>query len=201
MTNSRKYTITEFRAAIAEVGASPAAIAAYLSCTRGTVYRYLRKFPELKAEFEAQRGEVVGERAQYPKEVFVQAIAGSFGIKSTIAERVGCHRNTVENALERWPELRDLLDAQRSGLVAAAVSALAVDVRSPESKGHQQAYMFVLKTLGKDEGFTERQEVTGADGAGLFDLPEDVRQQIAAAGLDAKLVLQHFIEMVRGMGA
>jgi len=72
-----------------------------------------------------------------------------------------------------------------------------VDIETPASEGHQRAYMFVLRTLGKDEGFTERTEVTGADGAGLLDLSPETVKLIESMGLDMSEVARQFEAMVK----
>lgn len=195
------FDLRHFRETIEQVGASPAAIARAIGCSRGTVYTYLRRYPELKAAFEQKRGAAVVDQAQFSKEAFEQAIRDSFGVKATVAAMVGCSRQTVDNALERWPELREQLDSARSRLIAVATGALANDVSDPRSDGHQRAYMFVLKTLGKDEGFAERQEVTGADGAALFDLSPEVRKLVEDMGLDVSEVARQFEHMVRTAAA
>jgi hypothetical protein len=61
--------------------------------------------------------------------------------------------------------------------------------------------MFVLKTLGKDEGFVERTEMTGADGAALMDVSPDVLQSIKDAGLNVAEVLKNFAAMVQAGAA
>lgn len=195
--NQRRFEIGEMRRAIDEVGASPKLIAARLGCTRSTVYAYVRKYPEIKAAYEAARGGQVEEKAQFTKEAFETAIRDSHGVKAAVAAAVGCSRQTVDNALERWPDLHEALDAARSGLVAAAVSALATDIKDAKSDGHQRAYMFALRTLGKDEGFTERTEVTGADGVGLFDLSDETVRLIERMGLDTSQVAKQFEQMVK----
>lgn len=197
MVNTKRFDVLHVRRVIERVGASPSKIAAELGCTRGAVYGYLRRYPELKAAFEAARGAAVDERAQFSKEAFEVAIAKSHGVKAAVAAAVGCSRATVDNALNRWPELAEKLDAARSGLVGMAVSALATDVQTPASEGHQRAYMFVLKTLGKDEGFTERSEVTGADGAPLLDLSPETMRLLQRMGLDMSQVSRQFEAMVR----
>jgi hypothetical protein len=201
MKKQQKFDITDFRRAIDEVGADPTQIAARLHCSRGTIYTYLRKYPELKTAFEMRRGGQVEERAQFSKEAFEKAIKDAHGIKAAVAGAVGCSRQTVENALERWPDLREQLDAARSGLVGKAVSALVTDIEHPVNDGHQRAYMFVLRTLGKDEGFSERTEVTGADGAGLLDLPPETVKLIEAMGLDMREVAKQFSGMVKAAAA
>lgn len=195
MSNQRKYDVGSIRRAIEAVGASPAAIADHLGCARSTVYGYLRRYPELKETFEDARGETVDERVQYTREAFERAIDGSYGVKASVAAAVGCSRQTVDNAFERWPDLREKFDAQRSLLVSNAVSALASDITNHESDGHVRAYMFVLKTLGKDEGFVERSEVTGADGEALIS-PE-VARLISAMGMDSSEVVRQFEAMVK----
>jgi hypothetical protein len=55
--------------------------------------------------------------------------------------------------------------------------------------------------LGKDEGFVERSEVTGADGAALMDVSPDVLQSIKDAGLNVAEVLKNFAAMVQAGAA
>lgn len=197
MGNTRRFDLSHVIDVVKQVGASPAKIAAELGCSRGTVYGYLRRYPALREAFEAARGEPVDDRAQFSKEAFEAAIKKSHGVKAAVAAAVGCSRATVDNALNRWPELAEQLEAARAGLVSMAVSALAVDVQTPASEGHQRAYMFVLKTMGKDEGFTERSEVTGADGAPLLDLSPETVRLIEQMGLDMSQVSRQFEAMVR----
>ncbi len=189
----RKYGITEFRLAIERVGASPTLIARELNCATGTVYSYLKRYPELKAVYEAVKGGAVEDKPQFPKEVFEKAIKESYGVKSSVAAAVGCSRQTVDNALERWPELKEQFDSARSTLVSKATSALVSEIDRPGCEGHTRAYMFVLKTLGKDEGFVERSEVTGADGAALLDISPEIAKQVQSLGLNLNEVLKHFL--------
>lgn len=199
---TQKYDITDFRRAIAdpEIGADPTKISERIGCSRGTVYTYLRKYPELKTAFEARKGEGIKEQAQFSKEAFEAAIKKAHGVKAAVAGAVGCSRQTVENALERWPDLQERLDVARSGLIGDAVSALKKDIDTPLNDGHQRAYMFVLKTLAKEE-FTERQEVTGADGAGLLDLPPETVRLVEAMGLDIGEIKKQFVGMVKAAAA
>lgn len=201
MKKQRKFEIADFRRAIDEVGANPTEIAARLHISRGTVYSYLRKYPELKTAFEARKGGQVEDRKQFSKEAFEKAIQESHGIKAAVAGAVGCSRQTVDNYLRDNPDLVEMMDAARSGLVGKAVSALVKDIEHPESDGHQRAYMFALRTLGKDEGFTERSEVTGADGAGLLDLDAGTVKLIEKMGLDLGEIGKQFAGMVKAAAA
>jgi len=191
--NQRKYEIADFKRAIDEVGADPAQIAARLTCSRGTIYTYLRKYPELKAAFEARKGGAVQEQVLFSKERFEMAIKDSMGIKTGIAQRVGCSRQTVENALERWPDLQELIADERSSIIDLAETKLMQQV----SGGELRAILFTLETLGKDRGWTKRTEVTGAGGEKLLGLSPDVAKMIEMMGLDMSEVVRQFESMVK----
>lgn len=190
MANKRKHDIAEIRMAMREAGGSVSKAAKLLGCQRSTVYGYLRKYPDLASE-------PVMDKAQYPREAFEAAIRGSHGIKAVVAERVGCSRNTVDNAMERWRDLAEMLDAERSKLVSMAVSGVVSDIESTDSDVRQRAYLFVLKTIGKNDGFTERTEVTGADGQALFNLSPETVQLAKAMGMDMSEVARQFEKMVQ----
>lgn len=182
-----------FRLAIEKVGTRASALAAELGISRTTVYAYLNKYPALKDAFEGARGEAVDERAQFSREAFVKAIEGSRGIKTTIAARMGCSRQTVDNALERWPELRAALKDERESIVDLAENKLLKAVANDDMR----AVLFVLETLGKDRGWSKRTEVTGADGGALFGLSAEVQGMIQSMGLDVSEVVRQFEAMVR----
>lgn len=188
---ARKYSITEIRMAIEEAGASQAAIARILGCTRGTVYSYLKRYPELKERFEAMKGKPIADSPQYAKEAFETAIKGSRGIKTAIVARVGCSKQTLENAIQRWPELGVMIDDERASIVDLAESKLLQQVNNNEIR----AILFTLETLGKDRGWSKRTEVTGKDGAALLDIPADLVKQIQSSGLDLVAVLREFVAM------
>ena len=198
MARGSKYDLTSFRKAIIENAPDKQAIADAVGCTRSTVYSYIKKYPELAKAYESASGEVApdGVRARSDEQV-VAAIKGSMGVIATVASRLGVHRDTVKNYLRQSPELSDLFDAEKSSLISDASGALAADVRNPNSDGHQRAYMFVLKTWGKDEGFVERTEVTGADGGHLLELSPDVLAQAHDLGLDMSEVVRQFEKLVR----
>ena len=191
MSNRKRYDVASIRQAIADVGADPAAIAEVLGCTRSTVYAYIRRYPEVKAAFEAARDVPVADKALYSKEAFIKAIEGSRGIKSAIAEMVGCSRGTVDNAIQRWPELERMIDDERDSIVDLAEARLlgAVD------EGDMRAIIFTLETLGKARGWTKRTELTGADGAALIN-PE-MGRLIGMLGLDVKKVMASLQQMLR----
>lgn len=197
---AKKYSVADFRLAIEKAGASPAAIARELDCTRSTVYAYLKRFPELKAAYESVKGGEVEEKPQFPKESFEKAIKLSFGVKSAVAYMVGCSKTTVDNALKRWPDLQEQFDTASASLVGMATAALVDDIQDRSSPGHQRAYMYTLTTKGGDEGFRERKEITGANGSPLLDISPDIAEQVKKLGLNLNEVLAHFLSFPKPEG-
>jgi DNA-binding phage protein len=203
MAGKREYDLASIRKAIEEHG-TITAIAYALGCQRATVYSYLRKYPELQAAFDKKNGgekSIVAasddSRTAHTIEAVLAAINKSRGIKASVASALGCSRQTVDNYLKRWPQLKESLEAERAALIQIASNALVADVNNAESRGHQAAYMFVLKTIGKDEGFIERSEVSGPDGKSLFELPPDVIQLAHVIGFDWAAVGTQLAQMIR----
>jgi hypothetical protein len=69
-------------------------------------------------------------------------------------------RNTVLAYRKRWKAVDDAILSKRRELVDLSEMAL----RGAVLRGEPWAVTFALKTLGKDDGFTERTELTGKDG-------------------------------------
>ena len=101
----------------------------------------------------------------YTKHTVEQVIAaiGEAHTKTAVAERLGCSRNTVLNYCRRWATVAAAFEQERACLVDLAEGGL----RDALIEKQPWAISFTLRTLGKDEGYTERQEVTGKDGGPL----------------------------------
>lgn len=196
MAGKRQFSIAEVKEAIKGSAGNVSLVASRLSCERSTVYRYLKKYAELSAAFDAEDGTVQG-RPQYPVENFERAIEGSHGIIAVVAQRVGCSRGTVENALERWPHLRDLLKESREDLVDAGESAVVTTLHSDDEKLKFEAAKYITKTLGKERGWSERKELTGANGEALFTVPDDVMAAAVIVGIDLPQAWEKFLTMIR----
>lgn len=92
-------------------------------------------------------------------EQVVAAIAEAH-TKTAVAKRLGCSRTTVLAYCKRWATVTAAFEQERAELVDMAEGGLRDALNSKEP----WAITFTLKTLGKDEGYTERQELTGKDG-------------------------------------
>lgn len=130
--------------------------------------------------------------ARVTKATVAAAIKGSRGVKSVIAARLGCARNTVYNYLDRWPDLQTLLDDESEALVDTAEVMLASAVAS----GDIRAITFTLATKGKARGYSQRTEITGADGGALVIAP-DVLAAMGRLGLETSDVVREFEALIR----
>ena len=107
---------------------------------------------------------------RYTVKQVVKAVEGTFGVKQVACNRLGCVRATLDNYIARHPAVAVAYQHERGRLVDMAQSKLAEMVNA----GDAWAVKFVLATLGKHEGFVERQELTGAEGGPIVVSWDDI---------------------------
>lgn len=76
---------------------------------------------------------------------------------------LGCSAETVRNYAKKYPTVDAALRAKRRELVDLAEMSL----RRAIVNGEGWAVAMTLKTLGRDDGYVERQEISGTDGGPL----------------------------------
>jgi len=89
----------------------------------------------------------------------IEAVDGSGGIKTTIAQKLAVHRHTVDNYLERWATVRQAYEdeVERVGDMAEMTLLKAI------KDGDTGAAKWYLSRVRRGK-FSERQEITGAEG-------------------------------------
>jgi hypothetical protein len=97
--------------------------------------------------------------AQHDLKTVLEAVEKGITVTGT-ARVLGVTRQTIENYRHRWATLDHLILSKRRELVEYAEMGL----RGAVLRGEPWAIAFALKTLGKDDGYTERHEVTGKAG-------------------------------------
>ena len=85
------------------------------------------------------------------------------GNVASIARALGVSWGTVWNRIQESQPLQAKLKEARESMIDDAESALY----DRALKGDTTALIFFLKTQGKNRGYTERQEVTGANGSAI----------------------------------
>ena len=106
---------------------------------------------------------------RYSQARVIDAIKAAKGIKATAAANLKCSRQTVTNYIDRYPAVKEAYQEARDTSLDLAESKLIALVEREE----WPAIRFLLITLGKDRGFTERSEIQQIGG----DL-EAIRQQL-----------------------
>ena len=90
----------------------------------------------------------------------ITAIEKSGGIKTTIAKRLGVHRHTIDNYLERFPTAKQ---AYENEVESIGDMAETVIISALQDKDIATAKWYANNKL-KDRGYVIRQEHTGKDG-------------------------------------
>ena len=110
----------------------------------------------------------------YTAEQVIAAISGSGGIKAIIAERLGCHRHTVDRYIANFPTVRDAWEQESETVVDYAETLLVTNIRLGLKRQREtnepvdaSDARWMLDRKGKNRGYATRQEVTGADGGDL----------------------------------
>lgn len=97
---------------------------------------------------------------QYTAQQVIDAIKDSGGNMSIVAKRLGCDRSTVARYAQRYVTIREALQ-QADEAVTDLAESKAIKLINEE---YWPAIMHRLNTKGKARGYSERKELTGADG-------------------------------------
>ena len=93
----------------------------------------------------------------------IDALSRTKGMVYLAAKMLGCSHTTIYNYAKRHPTVQRAIDANRGEVVDVAELKLYEAIQA----GEHWAVAFALRTIGKNRGYTERQEVTGADGGNI----------------------------------
>ena len=150
--------------------------------TRARAKSTAKKAPKAKPDIEISKEEKAQERTRLGKAAMLEALKASLGVVSTAAKKVGisreCHRKWMLGDEEYAEGVRsvnlDAVDFGRSMLyqqMRGEYYREKVDKKGERtiyrSAPDTRAIIFFLETQGKDEGFSKRQELTGANGSPL----------------------------------
>lgn len=116
----------------------------------------------------------VGSKQIFTAQQVIDAIPGTGGIMELVAKNLGCDRATVWRYSKRYATVQQAL-VQADESVTDLAEAKAIKLINAE---HWPAIMHRLSTKGKGRGYTERHEVTGAEGgplAVMIYLPDNGR--------------------------
>lgn len=100
---------------------------------------------------------------KYTNAQILDAIKSVNGMVYLAARSIGCDPQTIYNRMNKYPTIRQAVDNARGEVVDIAEQKF----RQAITNGEPWAVAMALKTLGKNRGYVERQEVTGADGGAI----------------------------------
>jgi hypothetical protein len=107
---------------------------------------------------------------KFTAEQMIEAIAGSGGIMSTIAKRIGADWYTAQKYITEHPTVKAAYDAERQSILDLCESVVFRNVQiAQESQrngdsGDTSDAKWVLSRLGKERGYTTGHEVSGPEG-------------------------------------
>ncbi len=105
----------------------------------------------------------MGNRNKYTAEQMIDALRKTRGMKGPAAKILNCTYNTVSSYADRYPTVAAVIAEEREMMTDVAELALARAIQG----GEAWAVCFYLKTIGKERGYVERQEVTGKNGGAV----------------------------------
>lgn len=90
-------------------------------------------------------------------EDIIRALKETMGKVYLAAERLNCHHSTIYDRAKQFASVQSCMDHARG----RAVDTAEIGLMKAVQEGEAWAICFTLKTLGKDRGYVERQQVTG----------------------------------------
>ena len=93
--------------------------------------------------------------AAFGEQKVVEALTACRGNIQQTAARLGVNRRTIHRWMEKSPTLR----ARRDGLREKILDKAEENVFAALDRDNLRVSMFILRTLGKNRGYTERREV------------------------------------------
>ena len=108
---------------------------------------------------------------KYSDKAIATALVEASGLVYIAAAALGCAPNTIYNRAKAVAAIAETIDNQRGKFLDTA----EVKLRQALLAGEPWAIQFVLRTLGKDRGYSERFEHTGRDGGAIAfaDMTDD----------------------------
>lgn len=102
-------------------------------------------------------------KKQYTLDEMSAALTRNNGRIYTTARELNITARAIYNRIDAHPELQDVINDARGYIIDLAESTLESNIKN----GDTAAAIWVTRTLGKERGYTERQEITGKDGGAI----------------------------------
>lgn len=97
---------------------------------------------------------------RYTDDQIIEALRKSGGLAYSAARLLGCPASTVLRRINKSAKLKAVQDEERGRFLDVG----ELKLKEAVMRGEPWAVKFLLSTLGKNRGYTERHEHTGVDG-------------------------------------
>ena len=114
------------------------------------------------------------------------------GIVARVAKAYDVSRQTVYNWIDKY-HLTEMVESSRKLMFDMAADNVFVAV----SDGDFEASKFVLTHMPTPRRWSNRQELTGANGMPLGGLPQDVLDYMGKMNITPDVFMAQFVEMMR----
>tara|TARA_R100000655_G_scaffold110106_1_gene167681 strand:+ start:301 stop:672 length:372 start_codon:yes stop_codon:yes gene_type:complete len=102
----------------------------------------------------------MANKNKYTLEQIKDAINKAGGFISIACKSLGCTRKTIYNYIEKYPELKEVVNDIREHYLDIAEASLIQKVKD----GNTPELLFYLKTIGKTRGYVEKQQIDLSSG-------------------------------------
>ena len=114
----------------------------------------------------------MADKPHYTAQQFIAAIPNTGGIVTAIARKVGCTWDTARRYIDRHPTIQRAYQDECESILDLAESKVISAIKNDDS----QMIRYYLSTKGKRRGYSERHEITGAEGGPLEMIWDDGRE-------------------------
>lgn len=130
---------------------------------------------------------------QYTKQQVIQALQQSKGMVYVAARQLGCTPQTIYNHMKRSPDVQSAIEDARG----EAVDVAELKLMQAINKGEAWAIALMLKTQGKDRGYTERLELEHQ----YVVIVKQIQEAARNAGLDPAEALNDYYAELSAIGS
>lgn len=96
---------------------------------------------------------------RYTNAQIIEALQKGRGVVSVAARALGCSRWVIDERIRKNKKVKAVYDEERQRIIEAAEDAITSIVADPKHPKQFEAARYITRTLGKDKGYTYRDEV------------------------------------------
>lgn len=114
----------------------------------------------------------MADKPHYTAQQFIEAIPGTGGIVTAIARKVGCTWDTAKKYIDNYATVQRAYQDECESILDLAEAKVISAIKNDDG----QMIRYYLSTKGKRRGYSERHEITGAEGGPLEMVWDDGRE-------------------------